>query len=178
MSKLKIITYTIDRVLIVSWLCLLMIDRKSLVELLLSWNAVLLKVFICFQIYTFRDEVMLFLNDIVNKLPRFQFLLDIDCKNIYTLDGICTNDLVHYMTTTWKFAYWEASELFKMTPQSYKKLWNNLERVWILERGLNNARVLRQCFGSIEKLDHLSKFTDSDDITPLLSRDWNTAKVV
>lgn len=94
-------------------------------------------------------------------------------NNIY-IDGILKENLAIFILENNGLPTIASKEVLGLTTEEVKKLWDNLERVGILERGKNNARVLR-----VDDLDIITKtlegVVDSDDLTPPLLRVWENS---
>ena len=65
---------------------------------------------------------------------------------------------------------------FGMSPKDFKKIGDNLERVGVLVRGENNARILNEKVDR-ETLENIFKCSDSDDLFSPLLRDGNSFTV-
>lgn len=65
---------------------------------------------------------------------------------------------------------------FGLNPKEYKKIGDNLERVGVLVRGDNNARILNENV-TRETLENIFKCSDSDDLFSPLLRDGNSFTV-
>ena len=177
MNKLKLYTFEFDKALIFASLFLLLLDVNIFLEARSFQNGVVIKWFVLFQFYVFRDETTYILKWLFGYMPKFEFIVGKKDENWHKLDWICVQKLVEYMLKTWKFAIKDMEKLFWITPPRHKKLWDALEMAWILERWPNNSRVLKSGMLTMEVLDHLSKFTNSSDVTPLLRRKWSSAKL-
>lgn len=180
MNKFKKFIFETDKAIIFTMFALLVIDREIFLATFNYCNALVIKLFVLFQIYVFIDEVMRFLVYLWNSIPKIEF--DIPKKATYsmqnTIDWIDCELLVWYIFESKKLWYEDMRNKFWITPQKYKILWDNLESAWIVKRGKNNARILKEWLDKFEVLKHLSQFEKSDSITPLLHRYWNSAEVV
>ena len=178
MDKLKERIFEIDKLIIlVSFFCLF-VDSEKFWAFFSFYDGLGIKLFVFFQIYVFRDELVWCFVNIFNYLPIFKIEFDEKGGSGTTIDGIDSWKLVDYMFESWKFAYNDMVELFSITPQVYKKLWDSLENAWVLERGKNNSRIMRNIISKSDLFEWLSKFRKSCDITPLLKWSGTTAKVI
>lgn len=90
------------------------------------------------------------------------------------IDGIVTDDLVRFITKYKWLPTNETKQAFDINNEQLKKLWDNLERVGILKRWPNNARVLCQGDSSVIR-SILWEHTDSNDLSPALLKIWEWA---
>lgn len=122
---------------------------------------------------------MIFIEDIVNLWYKMTWYIKIDLwdeKIIDTrdcIDWIPSEDLILFLLENKWLPTSSTKEVFYINNEQLKKLWDNLERVGILERWKNNARVLK-----IEDYDIIKSIiddaTDSNDLRPALLKIWQS----
>ena len=144
------------------------------------------------QAFLYQYRLFVFLAVFINLYAYFDMIVSMFvalfkfCKNISfefddlqpqeTIDGIEKTSLVDFIFKYNGLPYKELHETFWINPKEYKKLWDNLEKHWILIRWENNARILKE---NIEKsvVENLLNCWNSDDIFPLLYQNKNQIKV-
>ena len=114
--------------------------------------------------------------DTVMRIVSFKLPVDENGTVTVSIDGIEKTSLVDFIFKYNGLPYKELHETFWINPKEYKKLWDNLEKNWILIRWENNARILKE---NIEKsvVENLLNCWNSDDIFPLLYQNKNQIKV-
>lgn len=105
-------------------------------------------------------------------LTKWDDIDEIDAK----LDNIPLEHLITFLLEkqAWKVA--EVKEEFWLSTRQYQKLWDNMERVGILSRWENNARILSEITADM-MIDILVGVEDSDNLKPLMIKrdpDWSS----
>ena len=134
---------------------------------------VFLAVFI--NLYAYFDMIVSMFVALFKFVKNISFEFD-DLQPQETIDGIEKTSLVDFIFKYNGLPYKELHETFWINPKEYKKLWDNLEKNWILIRWENNARILKE---NIEKeiVEKVLNCWNSDDIFPLLYQNKNQIKV-
>ena len=82
---------------------------------------------------------------------------------------ISAEDLANFLIEYWWFPVKKLQEFFDINNEEYKKLWDNMHRMWVLKRWSANARVLATY--DAEYIAHiLMSSLDSDHFH--YSKDW------
>ena len=92
------------------------------------------------------------------------------------LDGMNKSNLIDFLIKNNGFPFMDAKKQFGISPQDFKKIGDNLERVGILTRGDNNARILKQGV-TRELLQKMFDCENSDELFPPLLRQGNSFNV-
>lgn len=156
-QKRMVITQLLFWVLIAQWFT---------ETIIMTWDVIY--IYYCFTMILFAPEI---LECIARRLPVIEFeFSDLgrgDSKWNDTIDWIETEHLIEFLlendwlpTDKYRSEFW-------VNNVHLKKIWDNLERVGILKRGANNARVVAM---DDEKIiyDVMKWVVDSDDLTPPL----------
>ena len=104
------------------------------------------------------------------RMPKFEFefadrIQEVEADDI--IDWINTQELVEFLLKNDWLPTEKYRDTFQVSNVHLKKMWDNLERVGILKRGANNARVV--AISDIEIIQDLLKgVVDSSDIAPPL----------
>lgn len=86
-----------------------------------------------------------------------------------TIDWVKTRDLVDFIFQCNWFPANEFLDTFHVSKDVYKKLGDNLERIWVLTRWSKNARIIWSLYGIDDVYTILEKINDSSTLsTPLV----------
>lgn len=131
---------------------------------------------ICVNLFAFFDTIISAFLKIRKIIPHIEFLQPKENEPKDAIDGIEKSDLISFILQNKWFPFMNAKMKFWMNPKEYKKIGDNLERVWILIRGENNARVLNENV-TRETLENIFNCSDSNDLFSPLLRDGNSFTV-
>lgn len=92
------------------------------------------------------------------------------------IDWLNKSNLIEFLIDKNGFPFMDAKKQFWISPQDFKKIGDNLERVGILTRGDNNARILKQWVDR-ELLQKIFTCENSNDLFPPLLRNGNSIEV-
>ena len=116
----------------------------------------------------FTDEIWWWINWL--KIPSIVTSSNVIVQDC--IDGIVTDDLVRLIMKYKWLPTHETKQAFDINNEQLKKLWDNLERVGILKRWPNNARVLCQGDSAVIR-SILWEHTDSNNLSPALVKVWD-----
>jgi hypothetical protein len=165
--------FQIDKLLICVWIFVILFYPD--VTRTVIWKQIDLIFVILFlaNFYTFFETITATVYSARKKLPKFSIEEKQDDRN--TTDWIDQQSLIEFLLKHNWFPFVIAKSKFWMFPKEYKKLGDNLERVWILERWENNARVLKQKI-TREMIEKTITKKNSDDLYPPLLQEGNSFK--
>lgn len=109
-------------------------------------------------------------------IPHVEFMQPKTTEPKDAIDGVEKTDLISFLLDNKWFPFVNAKMQFGMSPKDFKKIGDNLERVGVLVRGDNNARILNEKVDR-ETLENIFKCSDSDDLFSPLLRDGNSFTV-
>jgi hypothetical protein len=172
--------FAIDKLVFFARLFLLLIYPEILHKYIWKANDTMFIGFAIVNAYAFFDKIVSAMLYIRKQRPKFTIdLSDFQTKkqsinsNGNLIDWISQTDLISFLLKQNWFPFVIAKSKFWMFPKEYKKLGDNLERVWILVRGENNARVLKSKIDR-EYLEKVITKTNSDDLSLPLLQQWNS----
>ena len=125
------------------------------------------------NLFWFFDTVVSVFFKLWQRIPKIELKND-DPKQ--KIDGMNKMNLIDFLIDKNWFPFMDAKQTFGISPQDFKKIGDNLERVGILTRGENNARVLKQGV-TREILQKIFTCENSDQLFPPLLRNGNTIEV-
>lgn len=125
------------------------------------------------NLFWFFDTIVSALFKIWQMIPKFE-LEKTTSKD--ALDGLNKSNLIDFIIEKNGFPFMDAKKQFWISPQDFKKIGDNLERVGILTRGDNNARILKQWVDR-ELLQKIFTCENSNDLFPPLLRNGNSIEV-
>ena len=125
------------------------------------------------NLFWFFDTILSGISKFWQIIPKFE-LEKPETKD--HLDGMNKSNLIDFIIQKNWFPFMDAKKQFWISPQDFKKIGDNLERVGILTRGENNARILKQ-WVTPELLQKIFNCENSDDLFPPLFRNWNSIEV-
>ena len=125
------------------------------------------------NLFWFFDTILSGISKFWQIIPKFE-LEKPETKD--HLDGFNKSNLIDFLIKKNWFPFMDAKKQFWISPQDFKKIGDNLERVGILTRGENNARILKQ-WVTPELLQKIFNCENSDDLFPPLLRNWNSIEV-
>lgn len=145
-----------------------------------SWTLEFLKQYRIFvygalfvNLFWFFDTILSALFKIWQMIPKVEFE---KTTSKDALDGLNKSNLIDFIIEKNGFPFMDAKKQFGISPQDFKKIGDNLERVGILTRGDNNARILKQWVDR-ELLQKIFNCENSNDLFPPLLRNWNSIEV-
>ena len=97
-------------------------------------------------------------------IPKFEIEKPIKKDAI---DGMNKSNLIDFIIDKNGFPFVDAQKQFGISPKDHKKIGDNLERVGVLTRGENNARVLSENTTK-DILKKILNCDNTDDIFPPL----------
>ena len=125
------------------------------------------------NLFWFFDTIVTALFKIRNMIPKFEIEKPIKKDAI---DGMNKSNLIDFIIDKNGFPFMDAQKQFGISPKDHKKIGDNLERVGILTRGDNNARILKQGV-TRELLEKIFNCENSDELFPPLLRNGNSFNV-
>ncbi len=125
------------------------------------------------NLFWFFDTIVTALFKIWQMIPKFE-LEKTTSKD--ALDGLNKSNLIDFIIEKNGFPFMDAKKQFGISPQDFKKIGDNLERVGILTRGENNARILKQWVDR-KLLQKIFTCENSNDLFPPLLRNGNSIEV-
>ena len=131
---------------------------------------------ICVNLFAFFDTIVCGFLKIYKLIPHVEFMQPQEKEPKDAIDGVEKSDLISFLLDHKWFPFVNAKMEFGLNPKDHKKIGDNLERVWILVRGENNARILNENV-TREMLENIFKCSDSDDLFSPLLRDGNSFTV-
>lgn len=131
---------------------------------------------ICVNLFAFFDTIVCGFLKIRKLIPHVEFMQPQEKEPKDAIDGVEKSDLISFLLDHKWFPFVNAKMEFGLSPKDHKKIGDNLERVWILVRGENNARILNENV-TREMLENIFKCSDSDDLFSPLLRDGNSFTV-
>jgi hypothetical protein len=136
--------------------------------------------FVIANLYAFFDKIISAISYLRKQRPRFTIdLSEFQTKkqsinsNWNLIDWISQTDLIDFLIKHKWFPFVIAKSKFWLFPKEYKKIGDNLERVWILTRGENNSRILKPKVDR-EYLEKIITKTNSDDLSLPLLQEGNS----
>ena len=173
----------LDLFLILLGFLWLAIDRNSPTLAFEYHGGIIMKVFVFFNVYVFWETIVSAIVRIGIKMKGFLY---ISVKNTQKtskywlkLDGFDVSAIIEIILSKSGLPTNDLLEI-GFTPRKIKKLGDNLERIGILSRGENNARILNTELEKDQILSKLISCEDSDQLTPLLHEvgewSWNIVK--
>ena len=125
------------------------------------------------NLFWFFDTVVSALFKLWQLIPKFEIEKPIK-KDV--IDGMNKSNLIDFIIDKNGFPFMDAQKQFGISPKDHKKIGDNLERVGILTRGDNNARILKQGV-TRELLEKIFDCENSDELFPPLLRNGNSFTV-
>lgn len=142
--------------------------------LFLNQNRIFVGAVVCVNLFAFFDVFLTAFFNIMN----FLFSIKIwKSKETALIDGVTEkDDLIDFLLKNNGFPFINAKNELWLNAKEYKKIGDNLERVWVLTRGENNARVLSENTTK-DILKKILNCDNTDDIFPPLLQNWNSFTV-
>jgi hypothetical protein len=172
--------FNINKLVFCAWIFLLLFWHDMIHAIDLKQYEVFAGVYLIANVYAFFETILSCISYIRKNRPKFSLQIDDyvtkkEKSNTQenTIDGISQTGLIDFLLKQNWFPFVIAKSKFWLFPKEYKKIGDNLERVWILVRGENNARILKQNVDR-ELLEKIITKSNSDDLTPPLLREGNT----
>lgn len=131
---------------------------------------------ICVNLFAFFDTIVSAFLKIWKLIPHVEFMQPKENEPKDAIDGVEKSDLISFILKNKWFPFVNAKMQFGLNPKEYKKIGDNLERVGVLVRGENNARILNENV-TREMLENIFKCSDSNDMFAPLLRDGNSFTV-
>lgn len=170
----------VDKIVIFVWIFWLLFYPTKISDVVLFHRWTIFAWFILLNAYAFFDSIISAFFILFDKLPKITFDFDdlISKKTTISstkemIDGISQQDLIEFILKHNWFPFTIARSKFWLFPKDHKKIGDNLERVWILVRGENNARVLKENIDR-QTLEEMISKCDSNDLSVPLLQQWNT----
>lgn len=173
--------FQINKLVICAWIFVLVFYPDFIKTIDLKQYQMFVGWFVIANVYAFFDHILSALNYLWKNRPNIVFKLDeyIPKKkkdNTWKIDWIDREELIDFLIKENSFPFMIAKSKFGLFPKEYKKIGDNLERIWILVRWQNNARVLKENIDR-ELLEKIINKTSSDDLFAPLLREGNTFNV-
>ena len=164
-----------DKLCICATLFALCFYGHNNLQAFLYYNRIFVYIVVFINLFAYFDTIVSLFLQLFKFCKNISFDFD-DHENWETIDWIEKTSLVDFIFKYKGLPYKELHETFWINPKEYKKLWDNLEKNWILIRWENNARILKE---NVEKeiVKNLLNCWNSDDIFPLLYQNKNQIKV-
>ena len=131
---------------------------------------------LCVNLFTFFDTVVSGFLKIWKLIPHVEFIQPKENEPKDAIDGFEKSDLISFLLDQKWFPFMNAKMKFGMSPKDFKKIGDNLERVGVLVRGENNARILNKNV-TRDVLEKIFACSNSDDMFAPLLRDGNSFTV-
>ena len=174
---LRSLVVSINKLLFLSWVFLLMFVPDMVHSYVFHQDGMILSGYVLLNVYVFFDLIVSYMCKLYRKLPAIKFTEYIPKKKIHNsdtmIDSIDRGRLVEFLFKHQWFPYVAAKSRLWLFPKDYKKIWDNLERIGILVRGENNARILKSGISS-ELLQQVISKNDSDDLSLPLLQEWSS----
>lgn len=180
MRSLQKFVFQIDKLIFFARIFMLLIYPEILHKYIWKTNDTIFIWFAIVNAYVFFDKIISAILYIRKHRPKFTLdLSDFQSKkqsmnsNENLIDWISQTELISFLLKQNWFPFVIAKSKFWLFPKEYKKIGDNLERVWIIVRGENNARVLKDKIDR-EILEKIICKTNSDDLSAPLLREGNS----
>ena len=131
---------------------------------------------LCVNLFAFFDTIVSAFLKISKIIPKIEFLQPKENEPKDAIDGVEKSDLISFLLKHKWFPFMNAKMQFGISPKDFKKIGDNLERVGVLVRGENNARILNENV-TREILENIFTCSNSDDMFAPLLRDGNSFTV-
>ena len=131
---------------------------------------------LCVNLFAFFDTIVSTFFKIWKLIPHVEFMKPEEKEPKDAIDGVEKSDLISFLLDHKWFPFVNAKMEFGISPKDHKKIGDNLERVWILVRGENNARILNENVDR-EMLEKIFTCSNSDDLFSPLLRNGNSFTV-
>ena len=151
------------RYLIASFIFLSFYDEQLAYEIIIGHSSVsIVTLYVCMSLVVFNKEIAMFLVAL-RRTYKESVCEQVDNR----IDGVNVSDLIKHLVENCGLPTQKTKDMFDVQNEWVKKLWDNLERVGILKRWENNARVLATDDVDV-LLATLIWSEDSDTLTPPL----------
>ena len=174
--------FQINKLVICAWIFVLVFYPDFIKTIDLKQYQIFVGWFVIANVYVFFDHILSALNYLWKKPSEYSFQTWrlYPKKEKKTIHERSIELIVKNWLTSWSkkidFRSWSQKSKFWLFPKEYKKIGDNLERVWILVRWQNNARVLKENIDR-ELLEKVINKTSSDDLFAPLLREGNSLNV-
>lgn len=139
-------------------------------------NYALPKLLIIFSVTIFLEDIVRILMTFWDKIPHISVdNWSVSQETDARLDNVPLESLITFLLERKWRPVIPAKETFWLTTSQHKKLWDNMERVGILVRWENNARVISDLHPEMI-IDIMCRGEDSDQLKPLLIKKENTSQ--
>lgn len=134
-------------------------------------NRIFVGIVVCVNLFVFFDMFLIAFYNVVNFIFSIRFWKG---KENELIDGVTEkNELIDFLFKYNGFPFVNAKNELWLNAKEHKKIWDNLERVWVLTRGENNARVLSEN-ATKDILRKILNCNNTDDLFPPLLQEWNS----
>lgn len=171
----KDFVFQFDLLLILWGFLWLAVDRKAPVFAFEYQSGIIIKLFVFFNLYVFWGTIVSGIYRICRNIPRISFDPVKKSQNWPRLDWVNISGLVDILFSKNWLPTHDLQEIWMQT-KKIKKLGDNLERIWILKRWENNARILNPEISQNQILEKIMSCEDSDDLSPLLIGNWQWSR--
>ena len=168
-----------DKFIIFAWVFVLMFYPDSVNRRIGDKRPVVFALFILSNAYAFFDIIVSEFYKVCQRIYNIRLQIEDYIPKTKTkdsgpvIDGIVRDKLIDFLLDHSWFPYVHAKDKLWLFPKEYKKLGDNLERVGVLVRWDNNARVLSEKVDR-ELLEKIISKTSSDDLTLPLLQEWSS----
>ena len=131
---------------------------------------------LCVNLFAFFDTIVSAFLKIWKLIPHVEFMQPQEKEPKDAIDGVEKSDLISFLLKNKWFPFMNAKMQFGISPKDHKKIGDNLERVGVLVRGENNARILNENV-TRETLEKMFTCSNSDELFAPLLRDGNSFTV-
>ena len=130
----------------------------------------------CVNLFTFFDPIVWTFLSIWKFIWKIEIIQPKEEAPKDAIDGLEKKDLISFLLKYKGFPFMNAKLEFWLNPKEHKKIGDNLERVGVLIRGENNARILNEKVDR-ETLEKIFNCSNSDDLFAPLLRQGNSFTV-
>lgn len=126
------------RYLIASFIFLSFYDEQLVFEIMFGHSSVsIITLYVCMLLVAYNREIAVFLVA-YRKIRRAKIVKQVN----YRIDNVNVSELIEHLVKNCGLPTQKTKDKFDVQNEWVKKIWDNLERVGILKRWENNARVL------------------------------------
>ena len=131
---------------------------------------------ICVNLFAFFDPIVSTFLAVWKFIWKIEIIQPQEKEPKDAIDGVEKSDLISFLLKNKWFPFINAKMQFGINPKEYKKIGDNLERIGVLIRGENNARILKENI-TREILENIFNCSDSNDLFAPLLRNGNSFTV-
>lgn len=165
------ITREIDKVIICFIIFAVLFYGQNKINEIFFQYRLFVFLWISINIFAFFDTIVSLCVSIRRRIKQIQF--DFPVIDWEFFEGVAKRDMIKFLMDEKAFPFKKIYGKFGFAPKDYKRIGDNLERVGILIRWENNARILNPNI-SESKLNEILNNENSDEITPPLVQSWNS----